>query len=87
MYQRVLRKGFPHQSLKKHYESAEVIKKFEDIRQHLLREGEDPTITNKILASIIYDLIVFQEKYLGIEVCNFACNSSRYLPFGRIFCV
>jgi len=66
-YQRVLRKEFPHQSLKKHYESNDVTKKFEDIRLHLLKEGEDPTITNKILASIIYDLIVFQEKYLGIE--------------------
>jgi hypothetical protein len=66
---RTLRKVFPAQIVKKNYESPEIIRKFEPIRQYLLKEGEDPTITNKGLANIVLELIMFQEKELGVEVC------------------
>jgi hypothetical protein len=65
---RPLRKAFPLQNVKKYYESNECALKFEAIRNFLVKEGEDPTITNKTLASLTYDFLVFQEKTLGIEV-------------------
>lgn len=62
------RKEFPFLSLKKQYESMETIQKMEEIRQQLMKDGQDSTITNKYLASLALDLIVFQEKMFGIEV-------------------
>jgi hypothetical protein len=65
---RVLRKAFPVASLKRQYDSNETIQRFEGIRLHLLKEGEDPSITNKSLASLVFDFLCFQEKTLGLEV-------------------
>ncbi len=77
---RPLRKQFPLQSLKKEYEAPEVINKFEPIRQYLLHEAEDTSsITNKALAQIVCEFLMFQEKYLGVEVILLVLEMQRQL--------
>jgi hypothetical protein len=63
------RKTFPIQSWKKHFEMHDVIAKFEDVRQTLNKTIEDPLLSsNKHIASLIHDLILFQDKTFGIDV-------------------
>ena len=66
------RKAFPFASWKKHFETLEVVNKFEDIRQELAKTFDDPlTNSSKSLAQLIYDIIIFQEKTFGLEVQHF----------------
>lgn len=52
----------------KHYETSDVIKKFEPIRRSLSEGSGDTSLTAKSLAQLTADLIKFQEVTLGKDV-------------------
>lgn len=50
----------------KHYESPELIKKFDKVRKSL--SSLDPSISNKSLAQLTAEIITFMEQRLGKHV-------------------
>jgi hypothetical protein len=64
------RRAFPTLVVKKFYEQPDIVQNFEEIRQKL--SSVDASLTNKFLASLTAEIILFQEKYLGVDV-RFNC--------------
>lgn len=63
-----IRKEFPTTSVKRYWESPEVINQLIPLRDHLVKEGEDPALTAKALAHLACEFLLFQHNTLGPHV-------------------
>ncbi|KAI8340710.1 hypothetical protein BC941DRAFT_500290 [Chlamydoabsidia padenii] len=69
----------------RHYESTEIVSRFEPIRDHLLTDlqtigGGDSTITTLDLSVFLWQLQQFQQDHLGVLGNNFSDNINTNLP-------
>jgi len=70
-HQRIVKKQFPIQSIKKYYDNQDVQTKLEDIKNKISTSSgepiDSPYITTKGISSLIAEFIIFQEKFMGVE--------------------